>query len=246
MLERIEGLPDGVVGIRARGKVTETDYLDVLVPAVEDALSRHRRLRLLYVLGDEFDGYTGAAAWEDAKIGMRHFTAFERVAVVSDHEWVVRMVKAFGILLPGDVRVYVNDEEHDAREWVSAPSSPGELEFELHEDDSVLVLEPHDELEVGDFERLERVVDPFIERTGGLSGLVVVAEDFPGWDDLAAFLSHLRFVRDHRKYLRRVALVTGSRFLSAMPKFARLLIDAEVRHFDFDDRDAAMEWVRGR
>lgn len=78
MLKLISDLPDYVLGVAAHGEVTGEDYESTLVPAIEKITASHRRLRLLYVLGSDFKGYTGAAAWEDAKVGMRHFTAFDR------------------------------------------------------------------------------------------------------------------------------------------------------------------------
>jgi hypothetical protein len=246
MLELIPDLPDNVLGIRAKGKVTADDYQSVLVPAVESRLGQFRKLRLLYVLGDEFDEFTGSAAWEDAKIGMRHFTSFERIAVVTDVDWVARMVKAFGFVLPGEVRIFDNDDFDDARAWIGAPPSPGHLEFELLTGQSVLVLHPHGELEAGDFKRVATEVDPYMDRLGGLAGIVIVADEFPGWDDTAAFTAHFRFIRDHQSKIHRVALVTSSRFLSAVPKVANLFIDAEVRKFESDETNAAIAWAAKR
>ena len=243
MLEPLDDLPHQVVGVKAIGEVTAEDYQSVLVPTVEERIARHKRIRLLYILGTEFEGFTGAAAWEDAKIGMRHFASFERIAVISDVEWIQHMVKALGFVIPGEVRVYSQSELDQARAWIVAPSTPGKLEFELLEDRRLLVLEPQDELEANDFERVAREIDPFIDRVGGLAGLVVVTEAFPGWDDFAAFAAHFRFVREHQRKIRRVALVTSSRFLSTLPRLAGLFVDAEVKQFPPDQRAVALAWA---
>ena len=246
MLEVLIDLPGNVLGLTARGEVTAEDYRAVLVPAVENKLAQHRKLRLLYIIGDDFKGFTGGAAWEDAKVGMRHFTTFERVAVVTDVDWIRGMVKAFGFALPGDVRVYAGDEIDEARSWIGAPPSLGELKFELIRDKGVLILEPRDELEAADFERVAAEIDPYIETTGALAGIVVIAEEFPGWDDFAAFTSHFRFVREHHRKIRRVAIVTTSRFLSALPGIASRFVTAEVKKFAMNERDAALRWAAGQ
>lgn len=245
MLETLDGFPDNVLAVRAHGEVTADDYQQVLVPGVEARLADHKRLRLLYVLGDDFDSFTGGAAWEDTKVGLRHFTAFERVAVVSDKDWVRRMVRGFGFALPGEVRVYDLDDLDDARGWISAPNDPGELEFHLDEVKGLLILEPRDELEAGDFQRVAAVVDPWLERTDMLAGIVVVAREFPGWDDFAAFSAHLGFVREHHRRVRRVALVTDSHWLAALPRLAALFVHAEVRRFPTEERVAAEAWATG-
>ncbi|MCB1775362.1 MAG: STAS/SEC14 domain-containing protein [Gammaproteobacteria bacterium] len=243
MLELLDGLSDAVIGVKATGEVTADDYRNVLVPALEERLERHKHVRLLYVLGSEFEGFTGGAAWEDSKVGMRHFTAFDRIAVVSDLDWVQRMVKALGFVVPGEVRVYDEGGLEQARTWISAPPSPGKLQFELDEEKRLLVLEPKDQLEALDFANVAQEIDPFIERVGSLNGLVVVAEEFPGWDDFAAFTAHFRFVREHHDRIRRIALVTSSRYLAALPRLASHFVEAEVRHFPWHQRAAAIAWA---
>lgn len=243
MIEVMTDLPDRVLGLHASGEVTANDYKTVLVPAIDEKLTKHKKVRLLYVFGNEFTGYSGGAAWEDAKVGMKHFTSFERVAVVTDVDWIEKMVKAFGFALPGEVRVFDDDDLEDARRWISEPPSRGHLSFELIEDRGVMILQPKGELEAADFERLSAEVDPYIEKADGLNGLMVVAEHFPGWDDFAALSSHVRFVREHHKKIRRVAIVTADRLVSALPRIASRFVDAEVRAFPIDGRDEALLWV---
>lgn len=243
MIEVMTDLPDRVLGLNASGEVTANDYKTVLVPAIEEKLTKQKKVRLLYVFGDEFTGYSGGAAWEDAKVGMKHLTSFERIAVVTDVDWIEKMVKAFGFALPGEVRVFDDDDLENARRWISEPPSKGHLSFELIEDRGVLILQPKGELEAADFERLSAEVDPYIAKAGGLNGLMVVAEHFPGWDDFAALSSHVRFVREHHSKIRRVAIVTADRLVSALPRIASRFLDAEVRAFPVDERDEALLWV---
>lgn len=244
MLELIPDLPDHVLGLKATGTVTADDYEAVLVPELERLLAAHSRVRLLYVLAEGFENYTHGAAWEDAKVGMRHFTSFERVAVVTDVDWIETGVKAFGFVMPGDVRVWDADELDEARAWVSEPLSFGKLDFELLEDDGILILAPHGPLEAGDFERMTKVVGPYLQSGRPLNGLLIDAEHFPGWDDLRGLVSHVRFVKDHQSRVRRVAFVSDDRLLHAVPALAGLFLSAEVRAFDGEDLDGALGWLR--
>ncbi|HZM29440.1 MAG TPA: STAS/SEC14 domain-containing protein [Acidimicrobiales bacterium] len=120
MFELIPALPDNVVGVVAKGEVTKDDYEQRLVPAVEDALTRHDKIRLLYVLGADFTGFTGGAAWEDGKLGLGHIGSWERVAVVAREAWVRHAVNLFGYLIPGEVKVYDLADEADASAWITS------------------------------------------------------------------------------------------------------------------------------
>jgi len=118
------------------------------------------------------------------------------------------------------------------------------LNYELNRPESILILEPIGPLESSDFEKLVQEVDPYISEKGKLNGLMIYAKSFPGWDNFAAFLSHINFVKNHHQKVKKIAAVTGSGFLSIMPQVANHFIKAEVRHFDYNDKDAALNWLK--
>jgi hypothetical protein len=120
MLEKISDVPGSVLGFRASGELTGEDYRDVLVPAVEAALRSRDKLRLLYLLGDDVTGFSAGAAWQDAKVGMEHVTRWEKIAVVTDREWIRHSVSIFGYLIPGEIRAFPAAQEGDARAWVAS------------------------------------------------------------------------------------------------------------------------------
>jgi hypothetical protein len=119
MIELIEGLPEGVVGFEAVGEVTAEDYESVAKPAIEGARVGRDKVRLLYVLGDRFSGYTAGAMWDDTKLGLSHPFSWERIAVVTDEGSMRTMVKGFGWLIPGEVKLFSVSELEDAKTWVT-------------------------------------------------------------------------------------------------------------------------------
>jgi hypothetical protein len=119
MVEQIPNLPDNVLGFTAKGKVTADDYESVIVPAVEALLSRHGKIRFLYHLGRNFSGFEAAAVWDDTKLGLKHIAGWERMALVSDIEWIRAAVKLFGLAIPGHVRVFHDHELAEAKQWVA-------------------------------------------------------------------------------------------------------------------------------
>lgn len=180
MLKRIIDLPDNVLGFEASGEVTAEDYQSVLVPELEDKLRKIKNVRLLYILGVTFEGFTHAAMWQDTKVGLRHLTRFDRIAVVTDVDWIGNSIKVFGFAMPGEVRVFTIDDLHAAREWVSEPASTGELGFEFLKERGILVLHPHGELVAADFQHIADEIDPYIENVGDLQGVIIEADHFPG------------------------------------------------------------------
>jgi hypothetical protein len=101
------------------GHVTREDYETILVPRITDALKRHDKLRLYYQIGNDFTGIDPGAVWEDFKVGMGHVLSWEKVAVVTDVDWVKRTISFFGLVIPGETKVFPLCEAAEARTWIT-------------------------------------------------------------------------------------------------------------------------------
>jgi hypothetical protein len=119
MIERIEPAPDGVIAFRAVGKVEAEDYHEVLTPAIEAAIAEYGKVRIVYELGPEFDGYSAGAAWEDMKLWTPHLSKWERCAVVTDHRLIADAIRAFSMLMPGEVKVFPVANLDQALGWAA-------------------------------------------------------------------------------------------------------------------------------
>jgi hypothetical protein len=119
MIELIEGLPGNILGIAVKGRLTQRDCAEVLIPAMAKSLKRHDKIRLYYELKSRFPG----AAWDELELGLEQATRCERCAIVTDIGWVRLTVKALRFLIPGEIRVFATDEADLGRAWVKAPSA---------------------------------------------------------------------------------------------------------------------------
>ena len=117
------------------------------------------------------------------------------------------------------------------------------VEFELLRDAGVLIIAPKKALTREDFRAISSTVDPYISENGKLTGLLLEAPSFPGWDSLAAVIEHMRFVRDHHRKIERVAVVTDSTILTWAPKIAEHFAHPEFKVFKSGDRAAALAWL---
>src|ERR1700761_7445844 len=113
------------------------------------------------------------------------------------------------------------------------------IKFELLRDAGVLVVEPKSALSAEDFSEISRTIDPFICEKGKLSGLLIDAPSFPGWDSFGAFINHLKFVYNHHRNIDRVAAITDAAFLKIAPKIAEHFAHPEIRVFSSGERDRA-------
>ena len=117
------------------------------------------------------------------------------------------------------------------------------IEHTLDTTHSILYVRPKSSLEQDDFVQIAKTVDPYIEETGGLIGLIIDAPAFPGWESFGAMVAHFRFVRDHHKHLKKVGLVTDSVLGNAAEHLASHFVSAEIKHFHSNELEAAKQWI---
>jgi hypothetical protein len=120
MIEPLQGFPANVLAFVCHGRVSKQDYDTVLVPMVNEALKNKAKLRLYYETGADFDGIAPGAVWEDFKVGMEHLTRWERMAVVTDVEWIKHTVRFFSFMMPGELKIFSREQIAQARAWIAA------------------------------------------------------------------------------------------------------------------------------
>jgi hypothetical protein len=120
MIELLPDLSDQVVGLLASGQVTAHDYESVVIPAIESKLQAHGSVRVLYQLGPAFSGFTVGAMWDDAKLGMMHLKAWDKIAVVTDSDSMRGAIGVFRFAIPCPVKVFSNAQYAEAAAWVAA------------------------------------------------------------------------------------------------------------------------------
>jgi hypothetical protein len=116
----MEGMPQNVIGLEADGKVTREDYESTILPQIEAKQREFDKIRLMYVLGGDFEGYTAGAMWEDATLAFKRPGSWERIAVVSDDETLRKAMSLFSWMVPGELKMYRVSETDEARSWVTA------------------------------------------------------------------------------------------------------------------------------
>ena len=119
------------------------------------------------------------------------------------------------------------------------------LDFSVDAERSIVHLRPKAALTKQDFEMLSKVVDPHIEATGSLAGLIIEIAQFPGWESLGAMAAHFRFVRDHHRKVKKIAIVTDAKIGELAPKLASHFVAAEIKHFPAGQAQAAQKWITG-
>jgi len=119
------------------------------------------------------------------------------------------------------------------------------IKYDLDTATSVLTVHPESAFDKNDFAELAKTVDPHIESTGDLAGVIIDAAHFPGWDGFGAMVSHFRFVRQHEKHVKKIAVVTDSHLGDVAEHLASHFVSAQIRHFPAGQVEQSRQWIAG-
>jgi hypothetical protein len=121
MIELLQHMPKGVIGIRVSGRVSGDDIRE-FKPAMDELLNTEE-LRIVEVIAPDYEGFGPGGLVEDLKVGFgalfQHHSAFRRIAVVTDKEWVAHALHALGWMVPGELALFGLDELDRAAQWAA-------------------------------------------------------------------------------------------------------------------------------
>jgi hypothetical protein len=239
MIEHIAGRPEGTLEFRVTGKLTAQDYDTILTPVLERALEEHDRIKLLVILDEGYEGFELAAAWDDTRLGLKHWSGFERAAIVTDKDWMQTAAKAMAFMMPCPVRAFDLDELTEARRWLS--ESLGAIHMaELG--GPALHVQLLGKLDPDAYARAEEDLDGFVSKAGGLR-LLLDLREFEGRQGLSGLRQHFSLVRDHYRIPDRVAVVIDDDWARLAKHVMERFMKAEIKVFKEDDFAAAKSWI---
>src|SRR6201998_3668964 len=103
MIEVLPDMPQGGTGIRVSGRLRGEDLRE-FKPAMQELL-KNGEIRIVEVIASDYEGFGPGGLVEDLKLGLGtvlpHRSAFKRIAIVSDKEWVGHTLHALAWMVPG-------------------------------------------------------------------------------------------------------------------------------------------------
>ncbi|QNL48222.1 STAS/SEC14 domain-containing protein [Olivibacter sp. SDN3] len=122
MLENIQDLPAHVFGVKATKEVTGEDLKNVLIPGLEELTYRYGEIYYLLVLYTPVKNFTATAWFQDMLAGIKHFSQWKKMAIVTDEKGVRRFTDAFSKVAPGEAKGFSHSEVTNAITWLSEKS----------------------------------------------------------------------------------------------------------------------------
>ncbi|TNB47490.1 STAS/SEC14 domain-containing protein [Martelella lutilitoris] len=118
MLDKIEDLPENIIGFTIHNALSANDYQNVLLPALEEHSSSHDGLRLLLVTATDFAGSDIGSAMGGQPFRRSEPLNFKSIAIVSSNRGFTQAVQMFGMLFHADVKVFEPEQQDAAVTWL--------------------------------------------------------------------------------------------------------------------------------
>lgn len=231
----------GILEIRMTPPVTDSDYTDTLVPAIDAAIAGGDRVRVLAIVEAGITDFTLGAMLQDARTGLKHWRGFDRAAVVTDNKALKTAVSAFSVFLPCPVGKFTMAEVEEARRWLR--ESLGSIQQdEIGE--GILHVRLRGKLDSAAYENDLEDLNRYMARHDKVR-LLIDLRDFDGWQGLGGLRDHFELVRGHAPRVERAAIVGDAGWQEMAVSIGKRAFSLDARHFDGDELDEAKAWLAG-
>jgi SpoIIAA-like len=108
-----------MLGFEVNGPLHADDYRQVLLQPWRGRSNAARRSPLCWCSGTS-TGCRAGALWQDLKLRVEHLTHWERIALVTDIDWMMHLKALFGWMTPEELKRFPLAEREAAIAWAAA------------------------------------------------------------------------------------------------------------------------------
>jgi hypothetical protein len=120
MITIIGTVPGNVAAFRATGDVTKEDYNHTVIPTIDALVKKQGNINFMLVLDTALSNFTIGAFMKDLGVGLKHFTSWHKMAIVSESKSINNFTDFFSYISPGEAKGFTHEEMDEAITWVSS------------------------------------------------------------------------------------------------------------------------------
>lgn len=120
MIELIQSAPGNVSAFRAKGEVTADDYKDLVIPVLDKQVKEQGKINFLLELDTSLSDFSIGALLQDLGVGLKHFTKWHKMAIISDSSAIKGFTNLFSYVAPGEAKGFSHADLDQAMAWVSS------------------------------------------------------------------------------------------------------------------------------
>ncbi|MBO6183376.1 MAG: STAS/SEC14 domain-containing protein [Chryseobacterium sp.] len=117
MITILNDAPENVAAFNATGEITREDFENLVIPHVKSKVEQFDELNYLLYLNTDLDNFTMGAWLQDALLGIKNITKWNRAAIVTDKDGVQNFTDIFSVLMPGEFKSFPKENLYNALYW---------------------------------------------------------------------------------------------------------------------------------
>ncbi|WP_417429909.1 STAS/SEC14 domain-containing protein [Halpernia sp.] len=117
MITNLPQTPDNIVAFKASGKITKEDYENCVIPQIKAKLNEFDELNFLLYLDSSLGDFSLGAMVEDAAIGIKNLTNWNRIAIVTDKVGIRNITEILSVIMPGEYETFPAEDLENAIFW---------------------------------------------------------------------------------------------------------------------------------
>ncbi|OCK51769.1 hypothetical protein BA768_03405 [Chryseobacterium sp. CBo1] len=117
MITIINDAPENVAAFNATGDITKEDFENLVIPYVKSKVEQFDELNYLLYLDTDLSNFTMGAWLQDALLGLKNLSKWNRCAIVTDKEGVQNFTDIFSVLMPGEFKSFPKENLYNALYW---------------------------------------------------------------------------------------------------------------------------------
>ncbi|MCU7615774.1 STAS/SEC14 domain-containing protein [Chryseobacterium sp. PBS4-4] len=117
MISIINDAPENVAAFNATGEITKEDFENLVIPHVKNKVDEFGELNYLLYLDTDLGNFTAGAWLQDAFLGIKNITKWNRAAIVTDKEGVQNFTDIFSVVMPGEFKSFPKENLYNALYW---------------------------------------------------------------------------------------------------------------------------------
>ncbi|SFH84614.1 SpoIIAA family protein [Halpernia frigidisoli] len=117
MIITIPETPDNVAAFKATGDITKQDFENCVIPQIKAKVNQFNELNCLLLLETDLENFTFEAWIQDALLGLKNLTKWNRIAIVTDNKSLRNYITVFSVFIPGEYSTYPTEDLANALFW---------------------------------------------------------------------------------------------------------------------------------
>lgn len=117
MITLIPDVPENIAAFKANGEISKEDFENLVFPHVKAKVNTFDELNYLLYLDTDLDQFTFGAWFQDALLGLKNITKWNRAAIVTDKKGVQNFTDIFSVLMPGEFKSFPKEDLANAIFW---------------------------------------------------------------------------------------------------------------------------------